>query len=421
MSAPATASGQEATSPALAVRTGELSDLGDLLAHQPDPRGPVWVRRGEGIVGWGEALRVDLGTGAPLVRAAEVLREVAAAADVEDPVGVAGSGLVGFVSTTFDPDVAGSVLLVPRVVLGRRDGRAWVTTIAAGAPAPPPPPIGAVRAAPAPGRIRYAGAQVDELGWLEAVDRARRAISDGRLDKVVLARDLAVWSTEPLDGRALARRLAERFPDCFTFAVDGLVGATPELLVRRSGPSVDSVVLAGTARRGGDAAEDAAIGRALLDSEKDRDEHLHAVASVREVLAPRLADLSVDEPALLRLDNVQHLATGLRGRLRDTSTGVLDLAAALHPTAAVCGTPTADALALIRGLEGLDRGRYTGPVGWVGAHGDGELGIALRCALVDGTRARLYAGAGVVGASLPEAELEETRLKFRAMQAALGD
>jgi menaquinone-specific isochorismate synthase len=330
-----------------------------------------------------------------------------------------GSGLVAFLSATFDAAASGSVLVVPAHVLGRRAGRAWATAIAADGPAEVPR-LGPVHAAPELGRIRYAGAAVDELRWLEAVAQATRMIEAGHLGKVVLARDLAVWSEQPLDGRTLTRRLAERFPDCFTFSVAGLVGATPELLVRRTGRVVESVVLAGTARRGTDPAEDAAIGRALLDSGKDRDEHEHAVTSVRDALDPLLDGLDVDGPSLLRLDNVQHLATRVGGTLRGAET-VLELAEVLHPTAAVCGTPTSTALAAIRALEGFERGRYAGPVGWVDGNGDGELGIALRCAQVDGDRARLYAGAGVVRASLPEAELEETRLKLRAFQAALGD
>jgi menaquinone-specific isochorismate synthase len=372
--------------PALRVRTTEIDDPGDLLAHQPDPRGGAWVRRGEGLITWGEALRLDLGTGAadggvdnaPLRTAAAAVRQLAERADVEDGVDLPGSGLVALVSATFDPAVAGSLLVVPRVLVGRRDGCAWVTTVGTDADPPPAPPLGPVRAAPAPGRIRYAGAQVDELRWLDAVARATRAISAGELDKVVLARDLAVWSTEALDARTISRRLADRFPDCFTFAVDGLLGATPELLVRRTGRRVESLVLAGTARRAGDAAEDAAIGRALLDSGKDRDEHLHAVASVREALTDHVGQLQVDGPSLLRLDNVQHLATAVAGDLEDSATSVLDLTAALHPTAAVCGTPTDEALALDPHPRGLDRGRYAGP-GRLGRRGgDGELGS--RCA-----------------------------------------
>lgn len=406
------------TSARLHVRSVEVADPGDLLCRQPQPDALTWVRNGEGLVGWGEALRLDLGAGAPITAAADALRSLVAAAVVDDEVGAPGSGLVAFFSGTFDPAREGSLLVVPSVLVGRRGGRAWVTTISTDGP-PPQPQLGPVHAAADTGRIRYAGSFVNELTWLGAVAEATRRIDSGELDKVVLARDLIVWAAAPLDGRILTRRLAERFPDCFTFSVAGLIGATPELLMRRRGGRVESLVLAGTAARGRDDAEDARLGQGLLDSAKDRDEHEHAVASVRDVLARRGAELTVEGPTLLRLANVQHLATWVRGRL-DHDASVLDLAAAVHPTAAVCGTPTEDALRLLRTLEGLDRGRYAGPVGWVDAAGDGELGIALRCALVEGSRARLYAGAGVVAGSLPEAELEETRLKFRAFQAALS-
>jgi menaquinone-specific isochorismate synthase len=241
------------------------------------------------------------------------------------------------------------------------------------------------------------------------------------LEKVVLARDLFVWAKEELDNRLLAARLAHRFPECFVFVHETLVGATPELLVRRTGDVVESLVLAGTARRDPLAHGDAMVGEALLSSEKDGREHLLAVESVTGVLENVCHDLTVDDaPSLLKLANVQHLATRVTGRL-SRPLSALELAGRLHPTAAVCGTPRADAGRMIRRLEGIERGRYAGPVGWVDALGDGEFGIALRCAEVHGTRARLFAGAGIVAESTPEAELEETRLKLRAMQSALGD
>ncbi len=410
-----TASASTAT---LTVRTVEVDAPDDLLALLADPASVAWIRRGDGLVGWGRAARIDVGAGADrFARATAALAALFDRAVVDDEVGVPGTGPVAFGSITFDPRSAGSVLVVPAVVLGRRDGRAWLT-VTGDTPrdggVPPGP-----QALPAPGRVRYAGASLPELAWLDAVATAARAVRAGELDKVVLARDLHVWSDAPLDPRVLARRLAERFPDCFTFVCEGLVGATPELLVRRTGTDVESLVLAGSAPRGRDAADDARRGAALLASHKDRREHDLAVASVRDVLAPRCGQLATDpQPHLLRLANVAHLATAVRGRLSGTPTA-LELAAALHPTAAVCGTPTAVALERIRVLERMDRGRYAGPVGWVDARGDGEWGIALRCAEVDGTRARLFAGAGIVGASLPEAELEETRLKLRAMQSAL--
>jgi menaquinone-specific isochorismate synthase len=266
--------------------------------------------------------------------------------------------------------------------------------------------------------VRYAGASAAEIAWLDAVDRAVRRIRAGDVEKVVLARDRLVYSDEPFDLGALVTRLRERFPDCYTFRVAGLVGASPELLIRRSGDRLGSLVLAGTARRGAGDADDQRIGDDLLASAKDLAEHRPAVASVRATLEPLTARLDVeDTPHLLRLANVQHLATSVTGTLL-SPVDALALAERLHPTAAVGGTPTARALELIAELETIDRGRYAGPVGWVDAAGDGELAIALRCAQIDGARGRLFAGAGIVGDSLPESELEETRLKLRAMQSA---
>lgn len=401
---------------ALQVRTVVVEDPGDLLARVAEPRGVAWVRYGEGLVGWGEALRVDLGVGfTRFERATEALTDLVDGARVDDGVSQPGSGLVAFAAFTFDERSAGSIMVVPAVVLGRREGRAWVTVVGDGGV-----PELDVQEVASPGRVRYAGAAMPELSWLEAVDTAVRALGAGELEKVVLARDLLVWTEAELDARALTRRLAERFEACWTFAVDGLVGATPELLVRRLGEEVGSLVLAGSAPRGEDPVADASLGEALLASGKDLNEHRPAVASVTEALTSLGADITADaEPWLLRLANIQHLATGVRGWLTRPA-GVLELVAALHPTAAVCGTPRGQALERIRELETFDRGRYAGPVGWFDARGDGEFGIALRCAQLDGHRARLYAGAGIVSGSLPETELEETRLKLRAMQSAFA-
>ncbi len=198
-----------------------------------------------------------------------------------------------------------------------------------------------------------------------------------------------------------------------------MVGATPELLIRRTGGDIESLVLAGTTARGDTPADDRARAARLFASPKDREEHRYAAEMVRDALTPLCADLTVPtEPELLTLPNVTHLASPLRGRLA-ADRSVLDVVAALHPTPAVCGTPTGTALDLIRELEGMDRGRYAGPVGWVDARGDGEWGIALRCAEIDGTRARLFAGCGIVADSDPDAELAEARTKFRPMQYAL--
>ncbi len=408
----------------LRVRTAVLDDDRPLLDLTPLPAETVaWVRKGDGLIGWGTAVRIEPGPGSGrFLRADAALRDLASETEVDDPVGAPGTGLVGLGSFTFDAKAGGSVLIVPRGVVGRHAGTTWLTTIDPEGADPAPGPATVAPRAPLRDRPRFAGSSNPDLRWLEAVAEAAARIRAGELDKVVLARDHAIWSHEPFDPLDLARRLAQRFPRCHTFVMDGLVGATPELLLRRSGRHIASRVLAGTTGRSDDEVEDAALGAALLASDKDRLEHALAADSVLEVLAPRCTELHHDpEPRLLRLDNVQHLATTFSGELRDTerTETSLEVVAALHPTAAVGGTPRTEALALIQACEGMDRGRYAAPVGWTTPDGDGEWGIALRCAELSGARARLFAGGGIVGASLPEDELQETRLKLLAMQAVL--
>ena len=255
--------------------------------------------------------------------------------------------------------------------------------------------------------------------WADAVAAAVGRITSGALRKVVLARDVFATAGGPIDARVLLRRLAARYPDCFTFACANLVGATPELLVRRVGGEITALILGGTSPRGATPAEDAELGAALLASAKNTEEHAYAVASVRDALAPLCADLDIpSRPSLLKLANVHHLGTAVSGTLA-TDRSVLSLAGALHPPAAVCGTPAEAALELIRELEHMERGRYAGPVGWVDANGNGEFGIALRCAELDGRRARLFAGCGIVADSDPAAEVAETEVKFLPMRQSL--
>lgn len=382
----------------------------------------------EGLVGWGRAVTIRPGDGPGRFDAAmTALRETAACSVIDDAVNLPGSGLVALSSFTFDDDADGSVMIVPRRLVGRRDGTTWLTTIDplddTSVPVPGPLEASSLeQTAQVPrDRPRYAGATRSDVAWLEAVAAAIDQVRSGTVAKVVLARDLAVWSRTPFEATDLARRLQRHFPSCHTFVVDGLIGATPELLIARDQQRVTSRVLAGTTGRDTDAARDDALGAALLASDKDRHEHQLAVASVLDVLADQCDTLSYDnEPWLLKLENVQHLATWVEGSLRSERTS-LQLAAALHPTAAVGGTPREPALALLRQLEGIDRGRYAAPVGWTDPSGDGEWGIALRCAQLAGTTARLFAGVGIVDGSLPEAELAETRLKLLAMQAVLGE
>jgi menaquinone-specific isochorismate synthase len=399
----------------LVVRTVPVPDPVDLLARLPHASALAWVRHGEGIVGWGEAARIVIpGAEDRFAQADQVLGELFGAARVDDPVQVPGSGPVAFGSFSFDPKSGDSVLIVPQAVLGRRDGQAWLTTIGditerLPLPRPPMDPTG----------VSWSDGTLTAPQWERAVAAAVELIRAGRLGKAVLARDLRVDAAQPVDTRVLLERLARRFPACYTFACAGLVGATPELLVRRTGDRIDSLVLAGTTARGTSPADDVARGVALFASAKDREEHGYASEMVGDALAPLCAELSLPaEPELLTLANVIHLATPVRARLaRERS--IFDVVAGLHPTPAVCGTPTDAAMDLIRELECLDRGRYAGPIGWVDARGDGEWGIALRCAEIDGARARLFAGCGIVADSDPAAELAEAQTKFRVMQYAL--
>jgi len=439
----------------LSARTVAIPDPGDLLGHVPQPDVVAWIQHGAGLAGWGEAVRVSLPAGEDRFTAGEKwLRSVFDAADIDDQVRLRGTGPIAFGSFTFDASSDESVLIVPRLVLGRDGrGRAWVTllsrgdSISRGDDPPKPPrfwgdpspqtPLGGDKSPRTPPAAQTSVAPLAPVGpldwregsltgarWEEAVAEAVAAIKAGDLRKVVLARDLFATAAEPIDARVLLRRLAARYPDCFTFACDGMVGATPELLVRRAGRQVSALVLGGTAPRGGDAVHDEALGSELLASAKNNEEHAYAVASIRDALGPLCDALEVEaRPGLLKFPNLQHLGTQVRGTLADSEKpkSALALAAAVHPPAAVCGTPASAALELIRDLEHMDRQRYAGPVGWVDAEGNGEWGIALRCAQLSGRTARLFAGCGIVAGSEPAAELAETLVKFQPMRGALED
>jgi menaquinone-specific isochorismate synthase len=329
--------------------------------------------------------------------------------------------------------------VVPRVVVGRRDGQAWLTVVETAGMLGAAPDwslvarhVAGLTPVRAPGAVTYASGAVEAEDWPGVVARGVAAIRAGELDKVVLARDEVATTAEPLDVRHALGRLADRYPTCWTFSVDGLIGATPELLVRSDKGLVTSRVLAGTIRRTGDDDADLARAAILAHSSKDLEEHEYAVSSVARALAPFCSSTNVpDAPFVLHLPNVLHLASDVTAVLRGTGADAdggphptsLALAAALHPTAAVCGTPTEAARDLIRAIEGMDRARYAGPVGWVGADGDGEWGIGLRSAELDPAdphRLRLFAGCGIVAASDPAAELAESRAKLVPMRTALA-
>lgn len=403
------------------ARTVEVDDPGPLLALLGREVDAVaWVHHGDGLVGWGRAAAFSTDGPGRFERAHRWWREVTRHSVVRDEVEVPGSGLVAFGSFAFADDGRGSSLVVPEVLVGRRDGRSWVTVV--GTSIRTAPELVPAEAPVHPTGIELVDGPVDSDAWQDVVAEAVRRIAAGQLDKVVLARDLVAELDEPLDVRAPLRRLARDYPGCWTFHVDGFFGSTPEMLVRLERGLVTSRVLAGTIRRTGDDTRDLALAASLARSSKDLEEHEYAVRSVAEALAPHCRSTNVpDAPFVLHLPNVMHLATDVTAVLRGDASA-LTLAAALHPSAAVGGTPTDAAVALIAEIEGLDRGRYAGPVGWIGAEGDGEWGIGLRSAQLeaDGHRVRLFAGCGIVADSVPADELAESQAKLVPVRDALA-
>lgn len=419
----------------LRVVTREIAPLGDLLEYA-DPADPlVWARRGSWLVGVGSALRLT----APAKDAATLAarwRETARIAEIDDHVEEPGSGLVAFGALPFDAHSSSpAALVVPELTIGHRGDRTWATWILpeTGDPEPAEPqpvPFGPHwSAAVGPGRLTPEGYQAAVRAGLEA-------IAAGEVSKIVLARDLVGTVPAGSDLRRLVRSLASGYPDTWVYAVDGLIGASPETLVTVSGGTVTARVLAGTVARGADPDSDREAALGLASSLKDLTEHGFAVRSLVDALAPLTSALAASEqPFTLALPNVWHLATDVEATVGADSSA-LDLLAVLHPTAAVAGTPTDAAVAAIARIEPFDRGRYAGPVGWIDAHGDGEWAIALRGAQFDLAAAgagaegdggdggdipfTAHAGAGIVSGSDPEAELLETRVKFRPIVDALA-
>lgn len=398
--------------PALRART-ERAELGRLLEHA-DPRAPLAVRRGaDGIVGRGEALRLEFRGPSRLTDAADAWREIARTAEVDDEVGVPGTGLIAFGAFAFDDESAAtSVLIVPQLVVGRRGDDEWITRIGDGARLHPTA-IDEVR-------VELTDGDIDAERYRAIVTAVTERIRAGDAEKVVVARDRVGQLPPEGDIRSVVVGLGRRYPDAVAYAVDGVVGASPETLIAAHRGHFFSRVLAGTAARGATPTLDAEIAESLASGDKDLREHRFAADSAMEVLRELAPDTRASEPFPLRLPNLWHLATDITGTLGGSST--LDVLALLHPTAAVAGTPRAASLAIIRELEGIDRGRYAGPVGWVDAEGGGEWVIALRGAEIDADGCiRAFAGAGVVAGSDPQAELVETAVKLRPITDALAD
>ena len=386
----------------LVARTRAVDRPGDLLdAFSPD--GFAWLSDGSGFVTSGVAARV---------RAGDVDR-VLAGLEVDDPVARVGTGAIAVSALPFHDASAGE-LVIPASVAGvDADGSAWRTEIGTTSPF-------ASSATPPPTRFSVEG-RVSRAEWTSQVHAILDAVDAGDLAKAVLAREVVVHADAPFDTRVVVGRLRATQGGCVVFAADGLVGATPELLVRRQGASVTSRPMAGTIPRGATDAGDSAAEAALAASVKDGLEHRLVVDAVVEGLRAGGVDVTtVRGPDVARLATVSHLATTIAGTVEPRSgRSALELALRLHPTPAVGGAPQDVALAMLDDLETFDRGRYAGPVGWVDAHGDGEWAVALRCAELEGSTARLVAGAGVVAGSDPDAEWAETQAKLEPMLRVL--
>jgi len=399
----------------LVCRAFKLDELPDLLSFYVPQRGFFYQHQGSGVVGLGVARRIPIPAGREQV--ARAANRVAAALESIRVEGEIGPVAVG--ALPFDGGSPAQLIVPALAIVKRPDGTAWrITTTSAGAaePAISPPQVGLggsrrLRLTPLPSPRDYVG----------AVDQARRRIANGELQKVVLARMLVGRADHAIDQRAVLERLRLREPRAHVFAAHGLVGASPELLVSRAGNQVRSEAVAGTASRSGDRTDDGRAAKLLRASSKDRVEHALVVDAVRAALEGCCTTLRVDaQPRVIKMRSVLHLRIRVAGELDLPAPSALELAARLHPTPAVCGTPRNVALQLIRELEPFGRGLYAGIVGWQDAGGDGAWTVALRCAELQDRMALIFAGAGVVAESDPEAELAETEAKFVGMLEAVA-
>lgn len=407
----------------LRVETRELAtpEGFDITRHLPE-NPMAFIRNGQGIIGFGEAARFETTGPDRISELASIWRDQVAISEITDPLQVQCTGLVGFGSATFSPDSAlSSVLIVPRIILGTRDGRSWITKITPDGEAEATADFySEVMTYRQNSKLSFVEGVMTSTNFLKQSEKAISKIRAGKIQKVVLARDIMAQLPEGFDLRTGLVSLAKKYPSCWVYSVAGNFGASPELLVRVSHGQVSARVLAGTTSRGETAESDVEQSSALASSEKNLQEHRFAVESMVEALTPFCSTVDTDEkPFSLALPDLWHLASDVYGKLKN-NISVLDLAAFLHPTAAVAGTARAAAQALIAELEPFDRGGYAGPVGWIGADGDGEWAIALRGGFIEENVLTAFAGCGLVAESEPAAELAETELKFAPVRGALS-
>lgn len=382
--------------------------------------GVLFVGPRRALAGRGLAHRIDLPPPwtEHISEIPAVLGAIATDSSLDVDAASPGHGPIAFGALPFDAR-APATLVVPAEIRGQcDDGTRWRTTLA-----------------PSTGATRPTGAEVSQLHlparyevapsmpadtWCELVVEARARVRSGAIDKAVLARRVTVSADGPIPLEPVLGELRQSYPGCYLFSVEGFVGASPELLVSRVGDIVRAHPMAGTIPHTGDPAADALRAAQLLASAKDRREHQITIDMVHDTLLPWCSYLDYEpSPSVVSMANVSHLASLVEGRLSSPAPAVTDMMAALHPTPAVCGSPRSAARAVISELEGFDRGRYAGPVGWVDRNGFGEWAVGIRSAEIEGRRAHLYAGVGVVADSDPLAELAETRAKLKPLLTAL--
>jgi menaquinone-specific isochorismate synthase len=378
-----------------------------------------WIRGGDGLIGFGEWKSTSVKGKNRFVDARKWWHEQLATLKIQNTVHGSGTGPILFTSFAFDP-AEESKLVIPELVIGKRGDKSWITWIGD----KNQPTISILENSKSIGEVIFEAGALSDSEWKNRVASAVTKIKNGDLEKVVLARDLIGKSAEAISKRNLISSLSKNYPSTWVFLVANLIGATPELLVRLNKSLVTSRILAGTIRKSGDEAKDLGLAASLAKSSKDLEEHEYAVRSVAQALEPFCSSTNVPEsPFVLHLANVMHLATDVTGVLNDATTpiDIFALISSLHPSAAVCGTPTQVASAVINELEEMNRGRYAGPVGWIDARGDGEIGIALRTGELseDEKSIRIFSGCGIVAGSNPEDELAESQAKLSPMRTAL--
>ena len=379
----------------------------------------AWVRSGDGLIGFGEYKRFEVKGENRFTDARTWWNQQLSEFMIKNNVHGSGTGPILFTSFSFDPNQP-SILVIPEIILGQKNGKSWITWVGSSNQ----PDLLKVNNSAVSGNILWQGGSISEQMWREKVGLAVTAIKSGQIEKIVLARDITAVSDVEINPRNLLQRLEIDYPSTWLFLIDGLIGATPELLIRLSKSLVTSRVLAGTIRKTGNEDRDLALAASLAKSSKDLEEHEHAVKSIADVLATFCSSTNIPEsPFVLHLANVMHLATDVTGVLNDSAkqADIFTLIAQLHPSAAVCGTPTNVSRKLITELEQMNRGRYAGPVGWIDAHGDGEIAIALRCGQLasDNKSIRIFAGCGIVAGSDPDNEFAESQAKLMPMRTAL--